>query len=129
MRSTKSAVLIAATLGLMAAATVATPVFASGQGSQNTAIALGAGAAYELSQHHTGAGLLLGLGAVIAENQAQNQFANEDCNNGSYYVYGGDRGRDHYRDYGDRDGGHDNFHDGGRDSDHDNFRGGRDGGR
>jgi hypothetical protein len=113
MRSTKPAVFIAAALGLMAATAVSTPAFASSQGSRNTAIALGAGAIYELSQHNTGAGLLLGLGAVVAEGQAQNHN-DRDRDDRAYYHVGGD-----YR------GGDNNWNRGGGDS-RDSDRGGHD---
>lgn len=116
MRSTKPVVFIAAALGLIGAASVTNPAFASGQGSQNTATALGAGAVYELSQHHTGAGLLLGLGAVVAESQAQRQFSREDCNDGGYYYQGGWNGGDHGWPSGGRDWDH---------NDHSNWGGDR----
>ena len=44
---------------------------ASSEGSRNTAVALGAAAIYELVNHKPAAALVLGAGAAIAEQQAQ----------------------------------------------------------
>lgn len=121
MKSFKTSLFAAAALAVGMSALTCTPTIASADGSRNTAIALGAGALYELSQRHIGAGIVLGVGAAIAEQQSQQQ---RSFDNRSYYRdngwnrgnggwdqdrdnrnWNGDRGdRDRNRDQGDRDG-------------------------
>jgi hypothetical protein len=71
--------MLAATMVIGGLALAPTAAQASVQGRENTAIALGLGTIYALSQHKDGAAAVLGIGTVVATQQYEQARQDQYC--------------------------------------------------
>jgi len=76
-------------------ALIPTPAQASVSGERNTAIALGLGTIYALSQHNSGAAALLGIGTAVAAGKYENDRHKESERNSRWWYRDGRRDRNY----------------------------------